>query len=222
MATESIPDYRGPTRNKFGVPTPSDATGILMPKLQYRFRVTMLGFGGLPDPTIITRNVVSIERPKVNYPEVVLDSYNSKSYIHGKHEWQPVTLVVRDDITNGTTRLVGSQVQRQVNHFQQSTPASGGDYKFDMQLETLDGSNNETDAITGATEVFYLEGCHLQNVDYGANDYSVNDPVTISMTIRFDNCTHYQGDNVLGDLITGGNPFPFDETLNPGATNPIA
>ena len=198
------------TRDKFGVPLAGNqGNGILMPKLQYRFRVTMLaGFGGEPQSRTLTQNVQSVTRPTVTFPEVIVDSYNSKSYIHGKHEWSTIDLVVRDDITNATSRLVGAQLQRQVNFFQQTTPAAGNDYKFDMQVETMDGTN------AGPTEVFYLEGAFLQNVTYGQQDYSVNDPVQITMTVRFDNCTHYQGDNDINGRLVGGNPFPDPEVLN--------
>lgn len=205
------------TRDKFGVPIIDQTTGagILMPKLQYRFRVLLLDFGNNVDPIAITRNVVSVTRPKVSYPEIELHSYNSRTYIHGKHQWETIELVVRDDITNSVTRAVGSQVQRQVNHFQQSTPASGSEYKFDMQIETLNGTNNQTDQETGTTEVFFLEGCFLQNVDYGSMDYSVSEAVQLSLAIRFDNCTHYQGDDGLG---IGGNPFPDAPiTVTPGS-----
>lgn len=195
------------TRSKFGVPVGGAATGtgILMPKLKYRFRVTMLGnFAGTADTNVFTQNVQSVVRPKINYEEVVIDSYNSRTYLQGKHSWEPIQVVLRDDITNATTRLIGAQVQRQLNHYQQTTPAAGNDYKFDMHIEVLDGVN------AGASEVWFLEGCFLTNVDYSESDYSANDPITISMTVRYDNATHYQGDNDINGRVEGGNPMPQD------------
>jgi len=198
------------TRSKFGVPvTGNTGTGILMPKLKYRFRVTMLGgFAGEPDARVLTQNVMTVDRPTYNTEEVVLDSYNSKVYIQGKHNWEPINLAVRDDISNAVSKLVGSQVQRQLNHFQQTTPAAGNDYKFDMQIEVLDGTN------AGASEVWFLEGCYLQNVAYDSNDYSVSEPLMITMTVRFDNATHYQGDNDVNGRVNSGNPFPESVDLN--------
>ena len=202
------------TKTKFGVPINGTGSGILMPKLKYRFRVTMLNFGGEPNPVIITQNVQSVTRPQIAYSEVPVDSYNSKVYVTGKHEWSTIELSVRDDITNATTRSVGAQVQRQVNHFQQTAPAAGADYKFDMQVETLDGTN------AGATEVFFLEGCFLTNVNYGDHDYTQGTEFqTIAMTVRCDNCTHYQGDNDINGRLVGGNPFPDPELLNALGTN---
>jgi hypothetical protein len=198
------------TKSKFGVPvTGAVGSGILMPKLKYRFRVSFLGgFGGETESRVITQNVQNVTRPKISYEEVIIDSYNSKMYLQGKHTWDQITVVVRDDITNSVTKLVGGQVQRQVNHFQQSTPAAGSDYKFDMQIEVLDGVN------AGASEVWFLEGCFLTNVDYSDGDYSTNDPVTVTMQVRYDNATHYQGDNDVNGRTSSGNPFPDVAGLN--------
>ena len=130
--------------------------------------------------------------------------------MQGKHTWEPITITVRDDITNQVAKLVGAQVQRQLNHFQQSTPASGSDYKFDTQIEILDGVN------AGASEVWFLEGCFLTTVDYSDSDYSANDPVQVIMTVRYDNAIHFEGDNDVNGRTVSGNPFP--ETVEAGTT----
>lgn len=193
-----------PTKNKFGVPVVGGTgSGILMPKLKYRFRVTFINFGGEPDNKVLTQNIKTVTRPKVTFEPVTIDSYNSKVYLHGKHEWQEISVVIRDDIANSVTKLVGKQVQRQVNHFQQTTPAVASDYKFDMHVEVLDGTNQ------GATEVWYLEGCFIREADYADGDYSGNDPVEITLSLRYDNATHYQGDNDIDGRLEGGNPFPY-------------
>lgn len=200
------------TKSKFGVPiTGQTGSGILMPKLKYRFRVSLLGnFGGSAETKVLTQNVQSVTRPQITYEEVIVDSYNSKTYLQGKHSWEQVTITVRDDITNQVAKLVGAQIQRQLNHFQQSTPASGSDYKFDTQIEILDGVN------AGASEVWFLEGCFLTNVNYSENDYSANDPVQVIMQVRYDNAIHFEGDNDVNGRTVSGNPFP--ETVETGTT----
>ena len=203
------------TKSKFGVPlTGNTGSGILMPKLKNRFRVTMLGgFGGQADARVLTQNVQSVTRPKITMEEIVLDSYNSRMTIQGKHTWDAISVTIRDDITNGVSKLVGAQLQRQINHFQQTTPAAGNDYKFDMHIEILDGVN------TGASEVWYLEGCFLTNVDYSDSDYASAEPVQVIMTVKYDNATHYQGENDINGRVNGGNPFPDGVDLNsPGST----
>ena len=203
------------TKSKFGVPvTGATGSGILMPKLKYRFRVSFLGgFGGEAESRTLTQNVQNVSRPKITYEEVTIDSYNSRMYLQGKHSWEQISVVVRDDITNSVTKLVGAQIQRQLNHFQQSTPAAGADYKFDMQIEILDGVN------AGASEVWFLEGCFLTNVDYSDSDYATNEPVTVTMQVRYDNATHYQGDNDVNGRTSSGNPFPDNVGLNELSNN---
>ena len=174
--------------SKFGVPTMAGDKGILQPKLKYRFRVTLgAGFGGDQTTREYTQNVMNVTRPKVNFEEVMIDSYNSKVYVAGKHAWDPVTIVVRDDIRNSVSRIVGAQNQRQLNHFEQTAPLAGTDYKFGMKIELLDG------ATADATEVWECEGCFLTNVDYSESDYATSEPVTVSMTVRMDNCLHTAG-----------------------------
>ena len=58
---------------------------------------------------------------KITYEEVVIDSYNPKVYAPGKHAWEQINVVIRDDITNQVAKSLGAQVQRQLNRFQQST-----------------------------------------------------------------------------------------------------
>jgi len=197
------------TKSRFGVPITSEGAGILQPKLKYRFRVSLLGgFGDLPDAKIITQNVQSVTRPTFSVDEIVVHSYNSRVYLQGKHEWNEIELVVRDDVTNETSKLIGRQVQRQFNHFEQTTPAVAGEYKFDMQIESLDGNS------TNAIEVWFLEGAFLKSVNYSDSEYSSSEPQTISLSIRYDNAIHFQGDNSLDGRISAGNNFPASVGTN--------
>lgn len=177
------------TLSKFGVPLGGGdgRGGLLMPKLKYRFRVRFINFGPIAGGLELTQQVISFKRPSVTYDEVVLDSYNSRAYVHGKHSWETSTCSLRDDITNSISRLVGHQVQKQLNHFEQTAFAAGQNYKFNTIYETLDGGN---DAVL---EQWNLEGCMLTSVDYGDSGYADNDPMTIDLTIRFDNATQSGG-----------------------------
>ena len=175
------------TLNKFGVPI--DGTtgrgGILQPELKYRFRVRFSNFGNLGATQVdLTQQVMNITRPKVTHEEVPVHVYNSVAYLMGKHTWEPITITLRDDITNSISKLTGQQVQKQLNHFEQTGPIDGGQYKFQTRLEILDGSND------AELEQWMLEGCFLQNVDYSDGDYAVSEPVQVIMTLRYDNATH--------------------------------
>ena len=205
-----------PTKSKFGVPVPGGVSaGILQPKLKFRFRVTFEeNFGGGNDLFSLTQNVQNVTRPKLTHEEVIIDSYNSKVYVAGKHVWDPVTLIIRDDITNKVTKKVGEQLQRQVNHFDQRAFSAGGDYKFDCYIEILDGKSAD------ATETWKLEGAFIQNVDYSDTDYTANDPVTISMTLRYDNALHVDDESTVDGRKVDGDPFP--NTAPPMNSNPPA
>ena len=175
------------TLNNFGVPTDSGSeavgTGILQPKLNYRFRVVVAGFGGVggTGSQEFTRQVMNVSRPKVSHESIPLDSYNSRMYVMGKHTWEPITITLRDDIANNLTRLVGRQVQTQLDHRTQRGPSAGTNYKFSTLIEILDGNSGN------ATETWELEGCFVTNADYSQTDYAVSDPVTITLTLQYDN-----------------------------------
>ena len=187
--------------SKFGVPLDGVKQGMLQPRMAYRFRVIFNNFGTNNNLRELTANVQSVVRPAITHEEAAVHSYNSIAYVMGKHAWQPIDLVVRDDITGAIASAVYSQVQRQMNHYEQIGPVAGTNYKFGMQIHTLDGTNAEE------LESWELTGCFLTNVDYSEADYSVNDFVSIQMTIRYDNATHYQGDNNLNGRIAEGQLF---------------
>ena len=138
----------------------ASAQGLLMPKLKYRFRAMFENFGVSSDKTELTKQVVDIKRPSINFNPVTLDVYNSKVYIQGKPEWNETTVNLRDDATGIVTQLVGQQVQKQFDFLEQASAASGGDYKFQLVFEVLDGSNGAYLAAGGGVlETWELYGC---------------------------------------------------------------
>lgn len=174
-----------PTLSKFGVPLVpgTSGIGILMPKLKYRFRVSMQNFGPTGSALELTQQVITAGRPNIQHNRTALHSYNNVMYIPQKPEWQSLEVVVRDDVTNGVSSLVAAQLQKQMNHFDQTSKLAGINYKFVTQIETLDGGNVST------LENWYLEGCFLETVTYDQFDYSSSEPMQITLTISFDNAT---------------------------------
>ena len=203
------------TKDKFGVPIEGSRLGILQPKLKYRFRVILTGFGAGGRTDELTQNVVSVTRPTFSMEEVVIHSYNSRAYIAGKHEWNAISLSLRDDITNSVAALVGQQIQRQFNHFEQTTAVSGGDYKFDAVIQVLDGTNAEP------TEQWELEGCMLQEVNYSDHSYDQSEIVNIDLSLRYDNAVHVAGPNTLGGRVAAGDPFPLVSPLGTGTSTQV-
>lgn len=177
--------------NNLGIPTTNAAGStqvLLMPKLKYRFRVTLLGFG-VSAATELTKQVQDVTRPKVAFEEIPLDVYNSKVYLAGKYTFETVTLTLRDDASGQVQKLVGQQIQKQYDFMEQASARSGIDYKFTTRIEVLDGGNG---TLTPETlETFELYGCFVQNADYGDLNYATNEAATVALTIRFDNMVQF-------------------------------
>jgi len=177
------------TLSKLTVPLASNQSasnqGLLMPKLQYRFRVSLENFGVSTPTTELTKQVIDVTRPNVSFEKVTLDVYNSKVYLAGKHSWEPITLNLREDVSNNVQRLVGEQLQKQFDFFEQSAAASGADYKFLTRIEVLDGGNAANAA--NILETFELYGCYIETANYNTLAYNSNDPVTVQLSIVYDN-----------------------------------
>jgi hypothetical protein len=163
----------------------STSQGLLMPKLQYRFRVTLENFGVGTPTTELTKQVIDVTRPQVSFENMVLEVYNSKVNLAGKHTWNPLTLNLREDVNNNVQKLVGTQLQKQFDFMEQSGAASGRDYKFLTRIEILDGGNGIfTPTVLETWECY---GCYVQEANYNQLAYATSDAVTIALTIQFDN-----------------------------------
>ena len=159
--------------------------GLLMPKLKYRFRVLLYGFGVSTETTELTKQVIDFARPSVSFDEIPIDIYNSKIYLAGKHSWEATTLNVRDDASGSVTKLVGEQLQKQLDFYEQASATAGVNYKFSMQCEMLDGGNGAIEPVV--LETWNLLGCYLVSANYNDLTYGSSEPVTITLSIRFDN-----------------------------------
>ena len=162
--------------------------GLLMPKLQFRFRVNFLNFGVNVATTELTKQVIDCTRPQVSFAEITLPIYNSTMYLAGKHTWSPLTINVRDDASGSVAKLVGQQLQKQMDFVEQASAATGQDYKFQTNIEILDGGNGTSAPIV--LETWECYGCFLQSANYNNLNYGSNEVVTIQLSIRFDNAVN--------------------------------
>lgn len=198
---------------KFTVPLASNQSastqGLLMPKLKFRYRISFLGFGVNANTVELTKQVKNCSRPKATFEPITIDVYNSKVNLLGKPKWEMFNCVLRDDAGGNISRLVGEQIQKQFDFAEQSSAASGIDYKFTMKLEMLDGGNGAHEPQI--LETWEMYGCLVTSVGYGELDYGANDPVEITLDILFDNALQTPlgtgiGSDVgrtLGRIITG-------------------
>jgi hypothetical protein len=189
------------------VPLASDqsasAQGLLMPKLKYRFRVEFQNFGVSSPTTELTKQVMDFARPNVTFADIDLPVYNSTIKLAGKYTWDNVTCQLRDDAGGNVSKLVGEQLQKQLDFMEQSSAASGIDYKFTTKFQVLGGANNGGAANDQANilETWELYGCYLQGVNYNGMDYGLSEAVTISMTIRFDNAIQTPDGSGVGAIV---------------------
>jgi hypothetical protein len=195
------------------VPLASDQSastqGLLMPKLKYRFRVMFENFGVSTPRTELTKQVMSFARPNLSFEEITLPIYNSTLKLAGKPTWADTTCEIRDDASGQVSRLVGEQLQKQMDFLEMASASSGIDYKFLTRFEILDGGNGAEQP--NVLETWELYGCYLKAADYGGMTYAESAPVTINMTIAFDNANQIPyGVGVatglartLGDVVTG-------------------
>jgi hypothetical protein len=160
--------------------------GLLMPKLQFRFRVNFINFGvDSAGGMQLTKQVIDCSRPNVTFTEITLPIYNSTMYLAGKPTWAPMTVNIRDDASGTVSRAVGQQIQKQMDFVEQASAATGQDYKFQTNVEILDGGNGA--AAPSVLETWELYGCFLVSANYNTLNYATNEAVTIALSIRYDN-----------------------------------
>lgn len=195
MATSSLTKMTVPLASDQSSPT----QGLLMPKLKYRFRVTFITFGVSQPTTELTKQVIDFARPTVSFEEIALPIYNSTIKLAGKHSWADTTCNLRDDAGGNVSRLVGEQLQKQLDFMEQASAASGIDYKFTTRFEVLDGGNGT--AVPTVLETWELYGCYLKEVNYNDANYGSSEAMTISMTITFDNAVQTPNGSGVGAQI---------------------
>ena len=174
--------------------------GLLMPKLQFRFRVNFFSFGTIGDTVSLTKQVIDCARPQVQFQEITLPVYNSTLYLAGKATWQTLAINIRDDASGTVSALVGQQLQKQMDFVEQASAASGQDYKFQTNIEILDGGNGTAGPVV--LETWELYGCFVQTANYNTLNYATNEAVTIALTLRYDNAIQAAIGSGVGTTIS--------------------
>ena len=174
---------------------------LLMPKLQFRFRVQFYNLGGAANPMILTRQVIDCQRPNLTFDEIPLPIYNSTVYIAGKPKWAETTINIRDDALSQASTAIARQFSNQLDFEQMASAASGKDYKFMTTVEVLDGGNGNT--AVGVLETWELYGCWIKAANYNNLKYDANEAVTIALTVRYDNASLIPGNSIGGTIATG-------------------
>ena len=186
--------------------------GLLMPKLKYRYRVFFKNLGVSKPTTELTKQVMTITRPNLSFEEITIPIYNSTLKLAGKPTWADVSCEIRDDAAGSVSKLIGEQLQKQMDFLEMASAASGIDYKFMTTIEILDGGNGA--ALPVVLETWELYGCYLKSADYGQLSYAESAAVSITLGIAYDNANQIPSGTggagvgsaigrAAGDLVTG-------------------
>jgi len=119
-------------------------------------------------------------RPNMTFSEQELHFINSRRYLAGKMNFDPITVTLYDPIAPSGAQQVMEWVR---THFESVSGRAGyaDFYKRDCQIKMLD-------PVGTVVELWDLKGCMLNNANFNDLDYTAEDPTDISLGIRFDNC----------------------------------
>lgn len=193
--------------DKFGVPIPGVARHTMkMPKLKHKFRVLFFGFGATGDGDMISLETNTCGAPTETNDKGKVHSYNSQSNYKGKPSWNTIEINFRDTIDNLSLKAFNNQLRREFNHYTQESRLSASQYKFEMWIQSLDGSNsdNVTNLFEGTLSTWVCQGCFIDETNAGDWDYSSSEYQSLALTIQPDVC-FLLGPNgdALGDSVEG-------------------
>jgi hypothetical protein len=185
---------------------PGVGTGFLQPKQQNKWRVTFLGFGGLPSSQPLSLQAKKVGRPDLTFADHQLHRYNSYANVLGKHSFGDLSITFDDDIGSSAARIIQAQLQRQQHIIGAEGPylaaaQEGSIYKFATIVDMLNG--NDT-----VLETWTYEGCMITNHKGTDLDYSTSDLVDIDLTIKIDHAFQCFPNIIRDNLALGGAGIP--------------
>jgi len=140
------------------------------PKTKNRF---IMYIEGIPAFTIKAMN-----RPQIQFDEVVLEHINVKRYVKGKGAWQPLEITLYDPIVPSASQAVMEWVRQ---HHESVTGRQGYSdfYKKDITFNLLG-------PVGDVVEEWTLKGAFIQAANFGDMDYASSDPVEVAVTLQYD------------------------------------
>ena len=143
---------------------------LVEPKRQFRFLIAMDGIDAF--------TVKTATRPQIAFEDTVIDYMNTKFYYPGKATWEPLTMTLIDPLVPSASQKV-MEWMRLV--YEANTGRMG--YKaflaknFNLKL---------LDPVGAVAEDWEIVNAWPQSINWGELDYSVSDPVNLTVTFRFD------------------------------------
>ena len=140
------------------------------PKTKNRF---IMYIEGIPSYLIKTA-----KRPSIEFEEIVLDHINVKRYIKGKGAWQPIDVTLYDPVVPSGAQAVMEWVR--LSHESVTGRDGYSDfYKKDIRFNALG-------PVGDIVEEWICKGAYCKSANFGEMDWSSDQPVNISLSIRMD------------------------------------
>ena len=140
------------------------------PKTKNRFIMYIEGI-----PAYLIR---AMNRPSIEFEEIVLDHINVKRYVKGKAAWQPIEITLYDRVVPSAAQAVLEWIR--LGHESVTGRDGYSDfYKKDVTFNLLG-------PVGDVVEEWVLKGTYIQSANFGDMDYSVSEPAEISLTLQYD------------------------------------
>ena len=140
------------------------------PKTQNRF---IMYIEGIPAFTIKAMN-----RPSIQFDEVILEHINVKRYVKGKGDWQALNITLYDPIVPSGAQAVMEWVRL---HKESVTGRDGYSdfYKKDVTFNVLGPVGDKVEEWT-------LKGAFIKDANFGEMNWETNEPADITLSLRYD------------------------------------
>ena len=140
------------------------------PKLQNRFIMYVEGV-----PAYLIKKVA---RPSITFEEVVLDHINIKRYVKGKGAWQDLAIELYDPVVPSAAQACMEWIR--LSHESVTGRDGYSDfYKKDVVINVLGPVGDKVEEWT-------LKGTWIKEATFGDMDWSTNEVVGISLTLKYD------------------------------------
>lgn len=142
------------------------------PKLSNRF---FFSFEEDPTTKLLCR---ASSRPSLSFNEVRIPHPNKTRYEQGKPELDPLNVTLMDYVTPSSAQFVEEWIK---SHAEMYTGRQGYSafYRRSCTLEVFGPTGD-------VVERWDYLNCKINTVDFGALDFDNDEPVQITMTIRYD------------------------------------
>lgn len=154
--------------------TIKEVTRPLVDKVVDQFYVK---FFQLPEniSNILGRQVESVERPSLNFNMSENFNKNVKQNLPGKIDFQPITIIFKDDDASLVAAALYKQIERQNGVYAPSFERS----KFEIQVEVFSSDDKKVEEIL-------IKKCFISGISHSEHIYSGSEKNRITVTLAFD------------------------------------